>query len=89
MSARIVRSRNERVAVSHLAGLLDGRPVVAMGQAQESLDHPHALDAAGLDRRLGPAGAVWADQSDAAQQPGGAAFHAGDLLRGDVIFDRC
>src|SRR3954452_6499794 len=56
-----------------------------MGQAQETLDHAHALHAAGLDRRLGPAGAVGPDQPGATEQPGSAAFHAGDLLRGNVI----
>src|ERR1022692_3222936 len=41
-----------------LAGLLDCRGWMATGKAQKAQKHSHALDAAGLDHRLGPTGAL-------------------------------
>ena len=49
---------------------------MAAGKAQETLEHPHTLDAAGLDHRLGPGGALRAQPSrDPVKKPRSATLN--------------
>src|SRR5487761_2115417 len=66
------------------ARLLDRGDGVTFGQAHETDQDPDRLDAAGLDHRFGPLGAVGPEASNAGQLPGGAALDPADLLRDDV-----
>ena len=40
--------------------------VIALGQGQQTLQHPHALDATALHHALGPLRRVGADQANSA-----------------------
>src|SRR5579871_610318 len=58
---------------------------MTMGQVQQPLQDAHALDAACLDHRLGPAQTVRTEPTHLTQQPGGAAFDATNLGAADVL----
>ena len=69
-----------------LAGILDRRGRMAFGEAQETQEYAHPLDAADLDHRLGPGGAVGAQPAPhLAQEPRSATLDPADLLRSDEL----
>ena len=55
------------------------------GQAEHALQDPRAFDAAGVQHRFGPLVRVRTDAADLAKQIADAAFHAVDLLGGQVL----
>src|SRR5438477_2580172 len=56
-----------------LVQLVTGVPA---SEVEQSLEHAHALDAAGLQHRFGPARRLGTDAPDLTDQPGGAALDA-------------
>src|SRR5262245_65822070 len=72
------------VRESHRAGMIHIFPGMAVGELAQSLQNAYAFNAAGLEHRLGPAHRPGADAAQLAEQPGGAALTAADLLGGDV-----
>jgi hypothetical protein len=70
------------VTLGDLAYRLDGRGRVTTGEAQKAQEHPHSLNSASLDHRLGPRGVLRSQPSGhPAQEPDGAFFDPADLLR--------
>lgn len=72
------------VGLGDLARLLDVLVGMAVRQAEQALKDAHPLNAPGPYHRFGPLLCVRSDPVGLVQQPGGAAFDAGDLLTGNV-----
>jgi hypothetical protein len=74
------------VTKGELAGPLNSRDEIAAGQAEEAKEHSGALDAASLNYRLGPGGALEAESNrNLLEKPRGAALDSADLLGRDVL----
>jgi len=73
------------IGQSNAAGAVDAGGPVMPRQRQEPLQDAHPLDAALGEHGLGPGARLAAQRADAAQKPICATFHAGDLLRSDVL----
>ena len=77
------------VGQGDLAGAFDGVDGMTMGQAQQPLQHAHALDAAGLQQASAHAVHMRSNQANLPNSPGRAAFDAADLLGDDVLATAC
>src|SRR5690349_2735513 len=75
----------DAVAVRRAAGLVDAFAGEATGQAQQTVEHAHALDAADLDHGLGPACRLCAEASHLDQQPLGPMLDWTGFFQGNVL----
>ena len=73
------------VGEGYFAGSFEFCTGVLPGEREESLHHPMAFDAPGIDDGLGPGMRLGSDRPDLAQQIGDAAFKAVDLRGVEVL----
>src|SRR5262245_23933738 len=75
----------DAVTVCRAAGLVDAFAGEATGQAQQTVEHAHALHATDLDHGLGPACCLRAQATHLGEQPLRSMLDRAGLFQGNVL----